>query len=76
MTDHPGVTGKKYITTKQLRERWGNCSHMTIERKLEKDETFPKPYFLTRVRMWDLADIEEYERNAARIGTRAAKNRA
>ena len=66
MTDHPGITGRKFITAKQLRTRWGDCSHMTIERKLKRDPNFPKPYHLTRVRMFDVAEIETYERAAAR----------
>ena len=62
----PEVTGRKFITTAQLCARWGHCSHMTVERKLKFDATFPRPYHFTRVRMFDLAEIEEYERNAAR----------
>ena len=57
---------RKYITTKQLRARWGNCSHMTVERKLKFDPKFPRPYHFLRTRLFDLAEIEEYERNAAR----------
>ena len=39
---------------------------MTIERKLKQDPTFPRPYYFTRIRTFDLADIEAYERAAAR----------
>ena len=53
---------KKYLTTSQLRERWGDCSHMTIERKLRDDPRFPKAYRFTRFRLFDLDEIEEYER--------------
>ena len=57
---------QKFITTAQLRSRWGGCSHMTIERKLKRDPKFPRPYHIMRVRMFDLAEIEAYERSAAR----------
>jgi hypothetical protein len=62
----PEVTGRKFITTSQLCARWGDCSHMTVERKLKFDPSFPRPYHFTRVRMFDLAEIEAYERGAAR----------
>ena len=65
MTTTPDPS-RKYIATKQLRARWGNCSHMTIERKIKNDPEFPRPYHFMRIRMFDLAEIEEYERNAAR----------
>ena len=64
MTEHEAKA--KYITTSQLRERWGNCSQMTIERKIKSDENFPKSYNFLRIRMFDLAEIEAYERTAAR----------
>ena len=66
MTDNPEVTGRRFITTKQLRVRWGGCSAMTVERRIKSDPTFPKPYHHLRVRLFDIADIETYERNAAR----------
>ena len=58
--------GKKFIGTAKLCARWDDCSAMTIERKLRDDESFPKPYYITRVRMWDLEEIEAYERKASR----------
>jgi hypothetical protein len=39
---------RKYIVTKQLRQRWGNCSHMTIERKLKNES----PTGLVEVHYW------------------------
>jgi predicted DNA-binding transcriptional regulator AlpA len=58
----PHDPGRKYISTKQLRSRWGGCSHMTIERKLALDPAFPKPINITRFRLWDLDEIEAYEK--------------
>jgi hypothetical protein len=54
---------KKFLTTAQLRSRWGDCSHMFIERRLMSDPTFPKPVKLGgRLRLWDVDQIEVYER--------------
>jgi len=54
---------KKYLTTKQLRQRWGGCSHMLIERRLKSDPDFPRPVqFGKRWRLWPLDKVEAYER--------------
>ena len=55
-----------YINARQLRDRYGGVSHMWIERKLTSDPEFPTPtYFGTR-RYWTLAEIEAWERIAAK----------
>jgi len=55
-----------YINARQLRDRYGGVSHMWIERKLTSDPEFPTPtYFGTR-RYWTLAEIEAWERVAAK----------
>jgi predicted DNA-binding transcriptional regulator AlpA len=60
----PEVPGKKYITATQLRERWGNVSHMFICRLLQSDPNFPRPMKLSgRLRFFDVAAIEDYERS-------------
>ena len=57
---------KKFIGTAQLRSRWNDCSHMFIERRLKSDPTFPKPVKLGgRLRLWDVDQIEAYERKCA-----------
>jgi hypothetical protein len=61
---------KKYLTTRQLRERWGDCSQMFIERKIWHDPNFPKPIRLGhqggstrgRIRLFAEDEIESYER--------------
>jgi hypothetical protein len=56
----------KYLTMSQLCERYGNCSPMTIERRLQNDPRFPKPiYFGKRMRLWDISKQEQYERALA-----------
>jgi hypothetical protein len=57
---------KTFLTSVQLRERWGGVSNMFLERKLKKDPRFPKPINLFgRLRLWDLELIENYERLCA-----------
>jgi predicted DNA-binding transcriptional regulator AlpA len=54
-----------YITTRQLRNRYGGVSHMWIERRLADDPTFPKPFYLGARRYWSVAAVEAWERAAA-----------
>jgi len=55
---------KRFLTTKQLRERWGGCSHMLIERRLKSDPRFPRPVqFGKRWRLWAEDEVEAYERS-------------
>ena len=58
---------KQYLSTKQLRQRFANVSHMWIVRKLESDKTFPRPVKLGggRLNFWDEAAIEKWERAQA-----------
>ena len=58
-----------FLKTKQLRERYGRCSHMFIERRLANDPTFPRPVFFGRIRFWKLSELEMWEKaRAARSG--------
>ena len=54
-----------YLTSTQLRARYGGRSHMWIERRLQADPSFPKPRKIGRLRFWDLDEIEAYERDCA-----------
>jgi hypothetical protein len=55
---------RKFIGTRALRERWDNCSHMFIERKLKNDPTFPQTYRIGRRRFFAVDEIESYERKS------------
>lgn len=58
----------EYITSNQLRERYGGRSHMWIERRLKDDSGFPRPVYFGRFRYWLLSDLEKWERaQAAKI---------
>ena len=58
---------KVYLTSTQLRARYGGRSHMWIERRLKADPNFPKPttFGTGRLRFWDLDEVEAYERACA-----------
>jgi predicted DNA-binding transcriptional regulator AlpA len=58
----PVPAGAKFINVPQLCDRWGGISTMTIERKLKDDPNFPRPRRLGRLRVFDIPEIETYER--------------
>jgi hypothetical protein len=51
----------RFLTTRQLRHRWGDCSHMFIERRLKADPDMPQPDYFGRLRFFRLSKIETYE---------------
>ena len=58
-----------FLRTKAVRQRYGNASHMFIERRLANDPAFPRPVFFGRMRFWRLSDLEKWEEaQAARSG--------
>ena len=50
-----------FLRTKQLRARYGNVSHMWVERRLAADSSFPKPIKMGRLRFWKLSELEAWE---------------
>ncbi|MDR3484199.1 MAG: hypothetical protein P4M05_04725 [Bradyrhizobium sp.] len=45
-----------YLKTNQVRERYGNCSAMWIERRM-KDSGFPQPVYFGVLRFWRVSDL-------------------
>ena len=45
-----------YLKTNQVRERYGNCSVMWIERRM-KDSDFPSPVYFGALRFWRVSDL-------------------
>jgi hypothetical protein len=72
----PVPAGAIYISAAQLRARYGNVSHMWVERRLQNDPAFPKPIYFGRLRFWAIAELEQYERNAAAATRRVAETAA
>lgn len=56
------VEDDRFITSTQLRARYGGRSHMWVERRLRDDPTFPRPIYLGRLRFWKIPDLEIWER--------------
>jgi predicted DNA-binding transcriptional regulator AlpA len=56
---------KYYVTSAQLRERYGGRSEMWLTRIMRSDPTFPRYIVIGRYRFWDVAEIEAYERDVA-----------
>src|ERR1700710_1031558 len=49
-----------YLKTNQVRERYGNCSAMWIERRL-KDRGFPPPVYFGVLRFWRISDLVAWD---------------
>ena len=66
-------TTPQYLTSNQLRARYGGRSHMWIERRLKDDEApLPRPIYIGRLRYWKLPEIEAWERQQAARSREAA----
>jgi predicted DNA-binding transcriptional regulator AlpA len=62
VTTEPNEIATRFLTVQKLMQRWG-CCHMTVERLIRNDPTFPKAMRLNRIRLYRLADIEKFERS-------------
>jgi predicted DNA-binding transcriptional regulator AlpA len=56
---------ERYIGTAALRRRYGNVSHMWVERRIKLDPAFPRPVKFGRLRFWKLSELESWERSKA-----------
>ena len=59
---------KRKLTSRQLRKRYGDVSHMWIERRLQDDPTFPRFTKYGRLRMWDEEKLDEWDEVCAARG--------
>lgn len=69
--------GVVFLTSDQVRTRYGDVSAMWIERRLADASGFPPPIFIGRRRYWRQTELEAWERDlavksAAKKGARAA----
>jgi predicted DNA-binding transcriptional regulator AlpA len=56
----------KYISAAQVCERYGNRSHMWLERMIRDNPGFPKPIKLGKsMRFFLVEDLVRFERNCA-----------
>jgi predicted DNA-binding transcriptional regulator AlpA len=49
-----------FLKARQVRARYGDCSHMWIERR-QKDAGFPAPTFFGGLRLWRLSDLQGWD---------------
>jgi len=53
------------MTSAQVRDSLGGCSHMFLVRRLVDDPDFPKPTYIRRRRYWKRGQIAAYKRAKA-----------
>ena len=49
------------IPIRGVRERYGDRSHMWVERRLKTDPKFPRPVYIGRLRFWRIDQLESWE---------------
>lgn len=54
-----------FIDAPQLLARFGGRSHMWLVRLLERDQTFPRPVKIGRLRFFSVAALTKWERATA-----------
>ena len=68
MTQSNTPKKKRYLTCRQVQERYGNVSHMWVERRLDDDADFPRCIKFKRLRMWDEEALDAWDRICAARG--------
>jgi hypothetical protein len=63
-----------WITAKQVCARYGGRSHMWLDRKLRNNANFPRPAYDGRIRIFRVAEFDDYDR--ALIAAQTNKNHA
>lgn len=62
----PVPAGAAFMSTSQLRARYGSVSAMWVERRLKDDPDFPSPEYFGNNRFFRISAVEEYERACAK----------
>ena len=52
---------KRRLSSRQVRERYGNCSAMWIYRRLKYDPKFPRPIVISSRQYFDEAELDAYD---------------
>jgi hypothetical protein len=58
----PITADTKWMSSVQLRQRYGGKSHMWIVRKLKNDPNFPRPVYDGRMQQFSVAEFDAYDR--------------
>jgi predicted DNA-binding transcriptional regulator AlpA len=61
-----------WISAKQVCQRYGGRSHMWLDRKLRNNPDFPRPVYDGRIRIFRVAELDDYDR--ALIAARTNNN--
>jgi hypothetical protein len=56
----------RMMPTPEVQRRYGQVSHMWVERRLKGDPTFPRPIYISKRRYWRVADLVAWERGLTR----------
>lgn len=51
-----------FLKARQVRDRYGHCSHMWIVRRMQSDG-FPTPTYFGRLRFWKVAELDQWDRD-------------
>jgi len=54
------------LPTPEVQRRYGQVSHMWVERRLKGDPTFPRPIYIAKRRYWRVGDLVMWERGLQR----------
>ncbi len=57
---------KIFLTSAQVRARYGGVSDMWIHRRLLTDAEFPKPTYFGRRRFWRIEELDGYDLKKSR----------
>lgn len=55
----------KFLTSAQVKARYGGISDMWLHRRLQDDSQFPQPMIVEKRRFWRLSDLIAWERKRA-----------
>jgi hypothetical protein len=61
-----------WISARQVCQRYGGRSHMWLDRKLRNNPDFPRPAYDGRIRIFRVAELDDYDR--ALIAARTNNN--
>ena len=54
-----------FLTSKQVRQRYGNISQQWLWQRQQPESDFPQPIRIQGRRFWKLQDLENYEASLA-----------
>jgi predicted DNA-binding transcriptional regulator AlpA len=64
-TSHPAAELETFLGSRQVRNRYGNCSEMWLYRRQRDDSGFPKPIEVSGRKLWRLSDLVAWELKCA-----------